>query len=89
MMKFIVTDHKAINLANADDFRISNNYLMVTTGGGLNARDVQTVYGTPEELNDLFNELVKFLESDKVVFDCDKFLWNYRNMRQALVQLSF
>lgn len=78
-MKFLVTDHKAINLANADDFRISNNYLMVTTGGGLNARDVQAVYGTPEELNDLFNELVKFLESDKTVFDCDKFLWDYRN----------
>jgi hypothetical protein len=79
MMKFLVYDHKAINLANADDFRISNNYLMVTTGGGLNARDVQAVYGTPEELNDLFNELVKFLQGDAVVFDCDKFLWNYRN----------
>lgn len=79
MMKFIVCDHKAINLANADDFGISNNYLVVTTGGGLNAREVKAVYGTTEELNDLFNELVKFSESDKAVFDCDKFLRDYRN----------
>ena len=78
-MKFIVCDHKAINLANADDFSISNNYLVVTTGGGLNAREVKAVYATTEELNDLFNELVKFLASDKVVFDCDKFLQYYRN----------
>lgn len=78
-MKYLVHDHKAINLANADDFRISNNYLVVTTGGGLNSREVQAVYATTEELIDLFNELVKFLESDKVVFDCDKFLWDYRN----------
>lgn len=79
-MKFLVYDHKAINLANADDFCISNNYLVVTTGGGLNAREVKAVYGTTEELNDLFNELVKFLQQgDAVVFDCDKFLRDYRN----------
>ena len=81
MMKFIICDHKAINLANADDFSISNNYLVVTTGGGLNAREVKAVYATTEELNDLFNELVKFLASDKVVFDCDKFLWDYRTIK--------
>jgi len=78
-MKFIVCGHEAINLANADDFGISNNYLVVITGGGLNAREVKAVYATTEELNDLFNELVKFLGSDKAVFDCDKFLRDYRN----------
>jgi argonaute-like protein implicated in RNA metabolism and viral defense len=81
MMKYLIYDHKAINLANADDFGISNNYLVVTTGGGLNAREVKAVYATTEELNDLFNELVKFLASDKVVFDCDKFLWDYRTIK--------
>lgn len=74
-MKFLVSQHKAINLANVDDITISCNYLKLTTGGGLNAREVSFVYGTQENLEKLFDAVMEFIgDIHTKVFDCDWFM---------------
>lgn len=73
-MKFLVSKNKAVNLANVDDIFISAGYLKVTTGGGLNSREVSLVYGTDAELKQLFAEIMNFIASENKVFDCDKFM---------------
>lgn len=74
-MKFIVSKQKAINLNNVDDFHISSGYLKITTGGGLDAREVQFVYGTNDELTKLFYAILQFINDDnKRIFDCDQFI---------------
>lgn len=75
MAKFIISNFKAVNLSNVDEFSISCNYLKITTGGGLNAREVSFVYGTEINLVKLFNAIIDFIANDKVaVFDCDEFM---------------
>ena len=75
MAKFIISNHKAVNLSNVDEFSVSCNYLKLTTGGGLNAREVNFVYGTESNLVKLFDAIVDFIANDKVVvFDCDEFM---------------
>ena len=77
-MKFLINskDNKAINLANVDEITISCNYLKITTGGGLNAREVSFIYGTNDALSALFNRIMSFLANDEKVLDCYEFL-NY------------
>ena len=77
-MKYLVSGNKAINLSNADEITISCNYLKITTGGGLNAREVSFVYGTEAELVTLFSEIMDFIEGEGRIFDCDKFIKRFR-----------
>ena len=75
MAKFIISDHKAFNLSNIDEFSVSCYYLKLTTSGGLNAREVSFVYGAEANLVKLFDAIVDFIANDKVVvFDCDEFM---------------
>ena len=75
MAKFIISNHKAVNLSNVDEFSVSCNYLKLTTGGGLNAREVSFVYGAEINLVKLFDAIIDFIADDKaVVFDCDEFM---------------
>lgn len=75
-MKFLINskDNKAINLANVDVITVSCNYLKITTGGGLNAREVNFIYGTPAQLGILFGRIMEFLANDEKVLDCYEFL---------------
>lgn len=75
-MKFLINskDNKAINLTNVDEITVSCNYLKITTGGGLNAREVSFIYGTTAELNVLFGRIVEFLGNDEKVLDCTAFM---------------
>lgn len=78
-MKFLVSNHKAINLANVDEITISCNYLKLTTGGGLNAREMSFVYGTEADLERLFDAVMDFIgDIHTKVFDCDKYLKTLR-----------
>ena len=70
-MKFLVSKNHAINLANINDIAISNNYLVLTTDAGLNAREIRFVYGTQAELEKLFQQIMDFISGDEKVFDCD------------------
>ena len=73
-MKYLVSNRKAVNLANASEFFVSCNYLVITTTGGLNAREIKLVYGSEEELNRLFDAIIEFSAGNETLFDCDKFL---------------
>ena len=70
-MKFLVSKNHAINLANINDIAISNNYLVLATDAGLNAREIRFVYGTQAELEKLFQQIMDFISGDEKVFDCD------------------
>ena len=80
-MKFLVSKTNAINLANVSEITISCNYLKLTTTGGLNARELQFVNGTTEELHLLFDAVMAFVADDTRVFDCDNFLTAFRKSR--------
>ena len=67
-MKFLVSNSKAVNLANVSDFSISNNYLIVTLTDG---REMRFVYGAQADLERLFAEIVEFIAGDLKVFNCD------------------
>ena len=75
-MKFLINskDNKAINLANVDEITVSCNYLKITTGGGLNAREVCFIYGSTDGLTALFSRIMTFLANDEKVFDCYEFM---------------
>lgn len=74
-MKFIISSHKAVNLATINTISISNNYLTLTTEAGQNAREILFVYGTEPMLEKLFDAIMDFLADENAkVFDCDKFL---------------
>ena len=71
-MKYLVSKQKAVNLNNVIDFFISDNHLVLSTTDG---REMRFVYGAPEELARLFDEVVAFLEEERFrTLDCDKFL---------------
>lgn len=70
-MKFLVSKNHAINLATINDIAISNNYLVLTTDAGLNAREIRFIYGTQAELEKLFQQIMDFISGDEKVFDCD------------------
>ena len=81
-MKFLVSKTNAINLANVSEITISCNFHKLTTTGGLNAREVQFVYGTDEELHLLFDAVMSFVADEfSRVFDCDNFLTAFRKSR--------
>ena len=71
-MKFLVSNLKAVNLANVSDISVSSNHLMLTMTDG---REVRFVYGTQSELETLFVAVMDFIISSNIkVFDCDKYL---------------
>ena len=79
MTKWLINNLHSYNLTTADCVYVSNNWLMLTTGGGQAAREVQIVYGTEEELNRLFVAVMCFLNNeDDKVFDCDDFMKSIR-----------
>ena len=75
-MKFLINskENKAINLANVDEITVSGNYLKITTGGGLNARNVSFIYGSTDALSALFSRIMEFLANDEKVLDCYEFM---------------
>ena len=73
-MKFIVSKRKAINLATINSISISNNYLVLTTDAGANAREILFFYGAERVLVELFDAIMDFIKSEGRVFDCDKFV---------------
>ena len=73
-MKYLVSQRKAVNLENASEFSVSCNYLVITTTGGLDAREIKFIYGSDEELNRLFDAIIEFSAGSEILFDCDKFL---------------
>ena len=75
-MKFLINskDNKAINLDNVDEITVSYNTIKITTGGGLNAREVNFIYGTTAQLNILFGRIMEFLANDEKVLDCYEFM---------------
>lgn len=75
-MKFLINskDNKAINLDNVDEITVSCNTIKITTGGGLNAREVNFIYGTTAQLNILFGRIMEFLANDEKVLDCYEFM---------------
>lgn len=79
MTKFLIHDHKAINVNHLDDFYADFNYLKLTTSGGLNAREIQFLYGSISAIEKLFDAIVEFIQNDEKVFDCDKFLKEHEN----------
>lgn len=69
--------NKAVNLANIEDIFISDNYLILTTNGGLNAREIRFVYGTPAKLSKLFKAIMEFIKDyQQGAFDCYDFIKN-------------
>lgn len=73
-MKYLVSNKKAVNITSASEISVSCNYLVITSDGGLNAREIKFVYGGEEELYRLFLAVIEFAGSDKTLFDCDEFL---------------
>ena len=73
-MKYIFSKNRALNLANIDEITVSCNYLKVTTGGGLNAREINFIYGGEAELVSLLKAIMGFIAGEGNLFDCDKFL---------------
>ena len=79
MTKWLNSNLHSYNLTTADCVYVSNNWLMLTTGGGQTAREVQIVYGTFEELKQLYDAVMDFLDNEsRRVFDCDAFMKRIR-----------
>jgi hypothetical protein len=75
IMKFVISKHRAINLATINTIFISDNYLQLTTEAGQNAREIRLIYGTDTELGKLFDAIMAFVNDNSAsVFDCDKFM---------------
>jgi hypothetical protein len=77
-MKWIFSNLRSYNLATIESIYVSCNYLMLTTGGGLNAREIQFVYGTDEELKKLHKAVMDFIQGPAAGFDCDAYLKTIR-----------
>ena len=75
MAKWLVSKHRSYNLDTIECIYVSNNYLMLTTDGGQESREVQFVYGTESELNKLHEIIMYWIECGKTmgwVLDCDE-----------------
>ena len=75
-MKFLINtkDNKANNLANMDELTASCSSTKISTGGGLNAREVCFIYGSTDGLTALFSRIMTFLANDEKVLDCYEFM---------------
>ena len=79
MTKWLVSNHHSYNINNIDDIYVSNNYLMLTTGGGQAAREVQVIYGTEKECNAIHDAIMAWIDlGQSKVFDCDGFMAKIR-----------
>jgi hypothetical protein len=67
IMKFVISKHRAINLATINTIFISDNYLQLTTEAGQNAREIRLIYGTDTELGKLFDAIMAFVNDYQVV----------------------